>query len=233
MPIPLASPGFTPGRPIQPFMTAGLGRALSRLAATKEAEARRDARKQIAVALGLMKVRELSRSNIAHLAAEKCPQCKGTGVFKRWCIDPETCNCVYRAVAKQVLRKYRVIDSGDKFSYQNRPRMVASLMGITVSRPASEFICDVLLAGRKAIDRSCWGIFENFLLGYLTWRDAAEACGKPKGEFFAAVARIHVALGKTFIEQGVFPMDEYFSPDPLRPTLTPVNLRSSSARAAA
>ena len=159
---------------------------------------------------------EAKASEWLQLADSHCHHCEGYGLLLVPRRHYPVCNCVYRAVFRRVLGKYRASDIG------GRNVMVVSHHGITNSFPAQEYRADFELTCSRLLrkDPMQWYVWRLHVLDKVQWKPCIgmlEVILKKKvdrGTFFHAVYRVETTCGKELIQMlpyPLYPIDVYFS----------------------
>lgn len=163
-----------------------------------------------------------TRSETIGLARAGCRQCWGIGLIDGRGNIPQPCGCVCREIFRECLRRYKVCAI---------PRMQARLLrcagGLTWSRMGEEFRADVWLLARRTLDGPHWRVFILHHVHGWDWRICCRRLGLSRGNFFHAVYRIEVLVGRAMREVGphsLHPTDAYFQG---RPAINAVRLAFS------
>lgn len=146
---------------------------------------------------------EWTRSLTLPLASVRCTQCKGFGLLS----DTLPCKCVFRAVFRACIDRFRECVEADRHGSQARK------VQNTWCRIPEEFIADLYLMSQRTLTPTEWRIFKfHYLLG-ADWKLCCRRLKMDKGSFWHAVYRIEAKLGRVYAETqpyGLFPLDEYF-----------------------
>lgn len=140
------------------------------------------------------------------LANADCGACKGTGIKRA-----HTCPCVYRAVCRMVIDKFRELTIAPGKGQRGRVN--------------AEYRADVYLIARRTLGKPVdWAIFRfHFLLG-ADWKLCARRLRIDKGTFFHRVYRIGALLGQAYLEMEpypLFPSEAYFKRSSLAVDIAP------------
>jgi predicted DNA-binding protein (UPF0251 family) len=148
------------------------------------------------------------------VASARCSLCLGAGVIATRS-GARICRCVYRAVFRVCLNKWRDIRRDERrgdvggvhFARQQHRR------AFCWSRPREEYCADFELLARRVLNAAELRLFRLHELEGVQWPDAAPRLGLSRGNFFHAVYRVEERLGRAFSETrpyGLYPVDEYF-----------------------
>lgn len=168
-----------------------------------------------------------TRSKTLALGLQSCTYCLGLGVRAGRAGSDAVCNCVLRAVFREVYSRFKRCAS--KAHYMARVSMESLSAysggshhpGRTLNRRRAvwglkneEFIADFCLLSRRALTDEQYKIFTlHFLLG-AEWKLCCQRFHIDRGEFFHEVYRIEQRLGRVFAETApysLWPVDEYFN----------------------
>jgi hypothetical protein len=103
----------------------------------------------------------------------------------------------------------------------------------TWSRRNEEFAADFCLIAKRALSPEMHRVFEHRFLKQMDWKEAVDALGIDKGNFFHMVYDIQEILGRAFREtepHSLYPVDEYFSSIPAKSRVAEPVLAKSSLR---
>jgi len=155
-----------------------------------------------------------NRSNALGLAKASCLGCQGLGIRIVRKDKEVACNCVFRAVFRACLNRFRQCEvSADQigsvsleFTRGNEGRRV-------FGRKREEYLADFCLVSRRHLDTVEYQIFKyHFLLG-ADWKLCCRRLKIDRGTFFHTVYRIEHHLGQVYtnlLPYPLYPLDEYF-----------------------
>ena len=151
---------------------------------------------------------EWTRSATLALAAPNCAHCLGTGMRSLKRGKPHACNCVFRAIFRACLARFRYCATKEKYMSK-----VSLEYSARWGRKDEEYIADFTLVSRRALNAEEYRLFTyHFLLG-ADWRLCCRKLGVDRGTFFHDVYRVEEKLGRVFRElrpYALYPLDEYF-----------------------
>jgi hypothetical protein len=156
-----------------------------------------------------------NRSNAIGIAKNSCSYCSGYGTRLVRKNREVPCNCVFRAVFRACLNRFReCVAAGTHASTVSLEFCNGREGRRTYSRKREEYMADFCLVSRRALSDEEHRLFRyHFLLG-ADWKLCCRQLKMDRGNFFHAVYRIEQKLGRTFAElkpYALFPLDEYFS----------------------
>jgi len=156
-----------------------------------------------------------TRSETLALASERCVFCQGAGLKPTYGGRLAPCNCVFRAIFRLCLERFKRCTAREKF----RSNVTEEIYGSSGSRRTvwgrkdEEYMADFCLIAKRSLTPEEHRIFTvHFLLG-AEWPLACQRLKLEKGEFFHHVYRIMQKLGREFREVSpypLYPLDEYF-----------------------
>ena len=154
------------------------------------------------------------RSNTIGMATETCKYCEGNGTRKVYKATKRPCNCVFRAIFRACLARFRdCADTGTAFgtvSWEFSPGPGGRRV---YSRKQEEYMADFCLVSRRVLDEDDHRLFRFYFLLGADWQLCARRLRMDRGNFFHAIYRIERTLGRAFSEirpYPLYPLDEYF-----------------------
>jgi hypothetical protein len=155
-----------------------------------------------------------NRSNTVGLASSACSCCQGGGQRLVYKNHYAPCTCVFRAVFRACLNRFRdCVESGGISGTVTWEFCAGSVGCRAYSRKREEYMADFCLISRRALDDEEYRLFRyHFLLG-ADWRLCTRQLGMDRGTLFHAIYRIEKTLGRAFADTepyGIYPLDEYF-----------------------
>ncbi len=147
---------------------------------------------------------EFRRSDLIALALPACAHCGGSGLRSA----EGVCLCVERSVFRIVMQRYRDITEGEEFiaplSLENAGTGPKGL--VRVGRPHEEFLADVCLIAKRALDPLEHSVFRfHFLLG-ADWKLCFKRLKIYRGTCFHAFYRVEAKLGRAFRTTQPYPL---------------------------
>ena len=157
-------------------------------------------------------------------ATETCKYCEGHGTRKVYKSTQRPCNCVYRAIFRACLNRFRdCADTGTAFGTVSWEFCPGNRGKRIYSRKQEEYMADFCIVSRRTLDDADHKLFRFYFLLGADWQLCARQLKMDQGNFFHAIYRIERTLGKTFSElqpYALYPLDEYFgSSVPKGPTM--------------
>ncbi|MEI8198376.1 MAG: hypothetical protein WCI73_20990 [Phycisphaerae bacterium] len=175
---------------------------------------------------------EWSRSDMIGLAKESCAGCRGYGMRNTSkTAPPVPCKCVFRAIFRTCLRKFRMIQQPEfaataklePMAGGSKPRRAWGLKN-------QEYSADFVLTAARSLSPADHQLFRfHFLLG-ADWRMCCKRLGIDRGTFFHLIYRIEERLGRVLRElepYGLYPVDEYFNGN--RPAIRTTSTKPATA----
>jgi hypothetical protein len=155
-----------------------------------------------------------NRSNTIGLANAACTFCQGQGMRLVYRKQETPCNCVFRAVFRACLSRFRECAVSEglsgtvswEFCGGPTPRR-------TYSRKREEYMADFCLLSRRLLSDDEHRLFRAYFLLGADWRLCARQFKLDRGNLFHAIYRIERRLGRLFAEvepYALYPLDEYF-----------------------
>ena len=146
------------------------------------------------------------------LALVHCGYCSGLGQ-RQGQPGSLVCACVYRAVFRACLRRYRDYCAREKYMSRVTMEMNSGRPGRgTWGRKQEEYCADFELIARRALTELEQRIFRLHFLELRQWTVCTRRLGLNRGNFFHAVYRIEQKLGRAYSETkpyALHPADEY------------------------
>lgn len=158
-----------------------------------------------------------NRRTTLALGQQSCVFCHGLGLRPGRAGATAPCNCVFRAIFREVYGRFQYSLNREK--HINRVSLESNPGGKTRSAGRfqhEEFVADFCLVTRRTLDEEEYKLFKfHFLLG-ADWKLCCRQLNLDRGEFFHEVYRIQQRLGRVFAELrpfGLWPVRDYFSSD--------------------
>jgi hypothetical protein len=179
-----------------------------------------------------------NRSNTVGLASSACCYCQGGGqrlVYKK---SYAPCGCVFRAVFRACLNRFRECLASGGISGTVTWEFCTGSGGCrSYSRKREEFMADFCLISRRVLTDEEHRLFRyHFLLG-ADWKLCTRQLELDRGTLFHAIYRIERTLGRAFAETepySIYPLDEYFGgvsrEEPVQPLRPPPRRASKPLR---
>lgn len=145
------------------------------------------------------------------LADFRCSYCFGRGMRGK-----RNCECVMRRIFRACLAHYRYIHSFQD-SISSCVATISRHGGATklyYSRKSEEFCADFCVIAKRALTPKQWRIFQMRYLDGGDWKHCCQALGMDRGNYFHAVYRIEVTLGRAYSRTepyALYPIDEYMA----------------------
>lgn len=165
-----------------------------------------------------------TRSVTLAMAQQSCTFCHGLGLRPGRGDQYAPCNCVFRAVFRQVYARFRSCVGKEK--HVSRVSLEANpgrIRRATWGLKNEEFCADFCLLSRHVLDEVEYCLFKfHFLLG-ADWKLCCRRLNLNRGEFFHEVYRIQQRLGRVFAELlpfALWPLEDYFSSNSRRRRLS-------------
>ena len=163
------------------------------------------------------------RSEYLALSQTGCVYCCGLGQMRN---NPEkTCECVWRSIARSVLRKFKECATGDSLhpveldSVRQPGRRAVGFV-----RKKQNYCADVYLTAKRHLSAREWDIFRFFHLQGAGWKLCGHRLGMDKVTVFRNVYRIEEKMGRvwaTLAPYSLYPCVEYFSNTDSRVDVSP------------
>jgi hypothetical protein len=155
-----------------------------------------------------------NRSNALGLAKASCFGCRGLGMRTVRKDKEVACNCVFRAVFRACLNRFRQCEiAADQIGSVSVEFIRGEEGHRTYGRKREEYAADFCLVSRRHLDTTEYQIFNyHFLLG-ADWRLCCRRLKLDRGTFFHTLYRIEHRLGRVFTNlepYPLYPLDEYF-----------------------
>lgn len=155
-----------------------------------------------------------NRANTIGLAAAACTFCNGTGMRVVYRGRGTPCNCVFRAIFRACLGRFRECDFGKGLSGTVSWEFCGGATARRMySRKREEFMADFCLLSRRLLSEEDHRLFALYFLGGADWQLCARRFHLDRGNFFHGIYRIERLLGRLFAElqpYPLYPLDEYF-----------------------
>jgi hypothetical protein len=156
-----------------------------------------------------------NRSNTVGLASSACCYCQGGGQRLVYKNHYAPCACVFRAVFRACLNRFRECTLSDVMSGTVTWEYCPGPTGghRTYARKREEYMADFCLISRRVLDDFEYRLFRNYFLLGADWKLCGRQMGMDRGTLFHAIYRVEKTLGKAFAETepyGIYPLDEYF-----------------------
>ena len=143
-------------------------------------------------------------------ATPQCRSCYGLGH-----VDEAPCKCVYRRIAKDVLKKYRECRESGKIN--SRVSFCRTGSGPTNSghwgRKEEEFCADVDIAVRRQLQGADRVLFRRYWIDGASSADLLVELRMSRGAFFHAVYALEEEMGRVFLgllPYPIWPLNNYF-----------------------
>jgi hypothetical protein len=155
-----------------------------------------------------------TRSSAMTLALVDCGYCSGLGQ-RLGQPGSVVCGCVYRAVFRACLHRYR--DYCNRARYMSRVtlEMIPGRKGRgTWGRKQEEYCADFELIARRALTEFEHRLFRLHFLEGGDWKVCTQRLKMNRGNFFHAVYRVEQKLGRAYRETkpyALHPADEYMN----------------------
>src|ERR1035438_936698 len=137
------------------------------------------------------------RSEYLALSQTGCVYCCGLGQMRN---NPEkTCKCVWRSIARSVLRKFKECATGDSLhpveldSVRQTGRRAVGFV-----RKKQNYCADVYLTAKRHLSAREWDIFRFFHLQGAGWKLCGHRLGMDKVTVFRNVYRIEEKMGRVW-----------------------------------
>lgn len=158
-----------------------------------------------------------TRSETLALAQQSCVLCYGLGLREVRQGAPTPCTCVFRAVFRACLNRFRECnDRQRRISQVSLEAIPGRKHKAVYSRKDEEFIADFCLVSKRVLNEDDYKVFKfHFLLG-ADWKLCCQRLNTDRGNFYHQVYRIQERLGRIYAElepYALFPLDEYFGGD--------------------
>jgi hypothetical protein len=154
------------------------------------------------------------RAEDVALAAARadCACCRGYGQVPSYGGRQGICNCVWRAVFRACLARYRA----EQMRMQGCTTARWELLypgrrghpGLNVGNRSAEYCAEIWLAVRRNLSPLEKRIFERNLLAQVPYRTCGT--GLAHGAFFCRARRIQERMGREFMRRGLYPTNSYF-----------------------
>jgi hypothetical protein len=153
------------------------------------------------------------RSEYLAISQTGCVNCCGLGHVRN---NPEkTCGCVWRSIARAVLRKFKECAVGDSLhpveldSVRQTGRRAVGFV-----RNKQNYCADVYLTAKRHLSASHWDIFRLYFLLGADYKLCGRRLGINRGMLFHAVYNIEEQMGRvwaTLAPYPLYPCKNYFS----------------------
>jgi hypothetical protein len=173
------------------------------------------------------------------LANQRCAICFGLGTREARGNKRAVCQCVYRAVFRGCLEKFRTCALKEKYISRLSLAVNPSNSGRRARRSSygfknEEYMADFVLASRRELtpDSTQYAIFTFHFLYGANWDVCVEHLARrgvrmTRGDFFHEVYRIEAKLGRalgSLEPHALYPTDQYFNSQPGRAAQAPAEL---------
>ncbi len=162
----------------------------------------------------------------ALLAGRDCLLCQAFGV--RPGAPLLLCDCVYRAVFRTCLAKFRQCAKTDP--YRRLVTFDRNLRGVdrrlTWARRNEDYCADFHAAGRRVLPENLYRVFSFYHLLGAHWTLVRKRLGVPRSSLFACTAEVELRVGRELahmVPYSLFPPHEY-----LRPTVPAAGTRNAT-----
>lgn len=155
-----------------------------------------------------------TRSDVIGLAKASCTFCDGFGMRPVLRGPEQPCACVFRAIFRACLRRYR--ECGELAHHTagvSWDRCAGPLGFRTYSRKREEFRADFVLTARRTLEPPDLAIFERHSVEGHDWHVCCRELRLDRGTFFHRVYFLEERLGRTLAElrpYALYPCGEYF-----------------------
>lgn len=129
--------------------------------------------------------------------------CRGSG----YTVDGELCDCAARRIFRACLD--RVKERAGESRPHWGPRRVGRVAGYEAAFCAEEFAADVHNCGHRALDAGDWAVFRFHFLQGVDRADLARRLDRSPISIGHAVSRVELIVGRAFVSDGLWPIDEY------------------------
>ena len=167
-----------------------------------------------------------NRSTTVGLANGACCYCQGGGQRLVYKNHYAPCACVFRAVFRTCLNRFRECTISEGMSGTVTWEFcTGSSAGRSYSRKREDFMADFCLISRRTLDAAEHRLFRYFFLLGADWKLCTRQLGMDRGALFHAIYRIEQMLGRAFAETepyGLYPVDEYFGSVPREKPVEPL-----------
>ena len=155
-----------------------------------------------------------TRSETLALAQQSCVLCYGLGLREVRQGAPTPCACVFRAVFRACLNRFRECsDRQQRISHVSLEAIPGRKHKAVYSRKDEEYIADFYLVSKRVLSESDHQLFKFHFLYGAEWKLCCQRLNMDRGNFYHQVYRIQERLGRVFAElepYALFPLDEYF-----------------------
>ena len=159
------------------------------------------------------------RSENIALARPRCVACHGLGLVGASCARVHPCGCVWRAIFRACLERYRSIQVKQERGPVRgglgiRPGPRGHRRGPPWQWKNLDYCADFVLLARRVLDPLHYQIFRLHFLEERPCGECTRRLGISRGHFFHAVYRLQQKLGQRFRElqpYGLWPLPVYFS----------------------
>jgi hypothetical protein len=155
-----------------------------------------------------------NRSNTVGLASNTCCYCQGGGLRLIYKNTYTPCGCVFRAIFRACLNRFRECAASDGRSGTVSWEFCGGPSGRRAySRKREEFMADFCLISRRVLDDVEYRLFRYYFLLGANWRLCSRQLKLDRGVLFHSIYRIEKKLGRAFAETEpfpIYPLDEYF-----------------------
>lgn len=144
-----------------------------------------------------------------------CSRCNGAGVRTVWKVKEAPCACVFRAVFRACLNRYReCVELGKYSSSVSLEFSQGKDGGRTYGRKIEEYMADLCLVAKRVLEEDEHQVFRfHFLLG-ADWKLCCRRLNMERGNFYHLVYRVEEKLGRAFAElrpYPLYPLSDYFA----------------------
>jgi hypothetical protein len=151
-------------------------------------------------------------SSAMTLALVHCGHCSGLGE-RQGQRRTLVCACVYRAVFRTCLRRYRDYCTREKYMSRVTLDMIPGSQGRGAwGRKQEEYCADFELIARRELTEFEQRLFRLHFLEHNDWKFCTQRLKLDRGNFFHAVYRVEQKLGRAYSETKPYPLhpvDEY------------------------
>ncbi|MBS1856032.1 MAG: hypothetical protein JST11_11750 [Acidobacteria bacterium] len=138
----------------------------------------------------------------------------GVGLRPVYKNSPTTCSCVFRAIFRACLNRFRECAAYEGLSGSVSWEYFGSQGRRTsYSRKREEYMADFCLISRRVLEPAEHRLFRFYYLLGADWKLCARRFKTDRSVLFRSLARIERRLGRAFAETvpySIFPLDEYF-----------------------
>ena len=155
-----------------------------------------------------------NRSTAIGLALTSCTSCGGHGMRKlRRRRGESPCNCIFRGIFRACYARFREYDiEGAQCGSVSLEKAHGPTGYRLYSRKREEFMADFCLTAQRELTEEEYRVFRYFFLLRADSRLCSRYIGCDRGNWYHAIYRIEVKLGRLFAEMRpypLYPVDEY------------------------